>query len=192
MTTGERSKALRLEAEEVLEMIRLRQLFASIGELAATGSYFMDLMMYPDIDLYLPRAEPEKLLAAAAELAKHPAIRRINYMRGGPGELKDGLYLKPVVDHGDWGRPWKIDIWSLPRETMERKQSELRGLKNRMTEGQKSIILETKHRLLNEEGRTPMFSGIHIYHAVIEAGLSDFNEIAGHLRRQGIKLAAAQ
>ena len=143
-------------------------------------------MMYPDIDLYLPPTTPERLLGVAAELGKHNCVERINYRRGGPGELKNGLYLKPVVTHGAWERPWKIDIWSLPSPIVERSQAELDGLRTRMTPKQRSVILDTKYRLLTDEGRTPGLSGIYIYRVVIDNGLEELEDILEFLRRNGV------
>ena len=188
MTPEQRSRALRQEADEVLQLVRLHELCAPIGRLTPTGSYFMDLMMYPDIDVYLPPTTPEVLMGVAVELAKHECVERINYMRGGPRELKDGLYLKPYVTHGGWERPWKIDIWSVPSSLVERKQAELGDLRDRMTPDQRAIILDTKYRLLTDEGRTPMFSGIYIYRAVIGGGLERLEDIVESLRENGIGL----
>ncbi len=188
MTPDDRSRALRQEADQVLDLIRLQELCAPLGTLMPTGSYFMDLMMYPDVDLYLPPTTPQKLLGVAVELSKHDCVQRINYIRGGPGDLKDGLYLKPVVTHGRWERPWKIDIWSLPSSVVEKKQAELDDMRTRMTPEHRAVILDTKYRLLTDAGRTPMFSGIHIYKAVIDNGLAELNDIVEFLKRNGITL----
>jgi len=186
MTPQDRSRALRAEADEVLELIRLGELCAPVGELTPTGSYYLDLMMYPDVDLYLPPTAPETLLGIAAEIAKDARVQRINYIRGGPGDLADGLYIKPVVAYGDWGRPWKIDIWSLPPAVVERKQAELDDLAARMTPRHRAVILDTKYRLLTDQGRTPIFSGIFIYKAVIDNGLEDLGQIVDYLRANGV------
>ncbi len=188
MTPEERSRALRTEADEVLELIRLRELCAPVGELTPTGSYYLDLMMYPDVDLYLPPTTPETLLRIAAEIAKDTRVQRINYIRGGPGDLKDGLYIKPVLAHGDWGRPWKIDIWSLPPDVVGRKQAELDDLSARMAPHHRAIILNTKYQLLTDEGRTPMFSGIFIYQAVIDNGLEELHDVVEYLKANGVAL----
>jgi len=188
MTPEDRSRALRQEADEVLDLVRLHALCAPIGELRPTGSYFMDLMMYPDVDLYLPPTTPDALLKVAVELAKQDCVQRINYIRGGPGDLKDGLYLKPVVAHGGWERPWKIDIWALPSSVAEKKQAELEDLRTRMTPEQRRVILDTKHRLLTDDGRTPMFSGIHIYKAVVDKGLEQLDDIVEFLEKNGINV----
>lgn len=188
MNPEERSRALLREADEVLELIHLKQHCAAIGDITFTGSYFMDLMMYPDVDLYLPQTSPETLLSLAVELSKYDCVQRMNYIRGGPGELKEGLYLKPVVGHGNWGRPWKIDIWSVSTSLMEKKQSELTDLKNRMTPAQRARILNLKHQLLNAEGRTPMYSGFFIYKAVVDHGIEVLEEVIQFLRENKIKI----
>jgi len=190
MTPEERSRLLRTEADEVLESIRLRELCAPVGELTPTGSYYLDLMMYPDVDLYLPPTTPETLLGIAAEIAKDTRVQRINYIRGGPADLADGLYIKPVITYGDWERPWKIDIWSLPPAVVERKQAELDDFAARMTPHHRTIILDTKYRLLTPEGRTPIFSGIFIYKAVIDRGLEDLDQIIEYLSANGVALRA--
>lgn len=173
----------------MLDYVNLRQLLKPLGPVVETGSYFMDLMMYPDIDLNLPLTNPEQLLGVAAELSKLDCVRRIVYRRGMPGELKDSFYIKPEIAYGEWGRDWKVDIWSMPAPLLGSQREHMTDLKHRMTRAQREIILRTKYRLLNSEGRTPMYSGIFIYRAVINEGLSEFEGIVGYLSENGIALS---
>lgn len=179
---------MRKQADEVLETIHLRGHCAAIGSVIPTGSYFLDLMMYPDIDVYLPLTTVENLLALGARLSRYECVKKLNFEKGGPGDLADGLYLSPVVQWGDWGRPWKIDIWSLPMPVVEKKQAQLMDLKRRMNAEQRRRILDTKYRLLTPAGRTPMFSGIHIYRAVIDHNLADLDQIVRFLRVNGVEV----
>ena len=188
MTPEERSRRLREEADEVLELIGLRELLEPLGPITPTGSYFLDLMMYPDIDLQVPHTTPERLVSIGVELAKLPCIKKLRYLRGGSGQLKDGFYIKPEIEYGDWGRLWKVDIWSLPSDVTDRQYREMTGLKDRMTAAQRGTILETKYRLLNDQGRTPMFSGIFIYRAVIDEGLTKHAEIVEYLEAHRIEV----
>lgn len=188
MTPEDRSRALRQEADEVLSLIGLNDLAAPIGPLLPTGSYFLDLMMYPDIDINLPLTTPEKLMNIGVELSKLECVQKLRFLRGKDGPLKGGFYLKPEISYGNWGRLWKIDIWSLPATALETAQTEMIALKNRMTSDHRAIILDTKYRLLTEEGRTPMFSGIFIYRAVIDLGMTEVDEIDEYLVKSGIVL----
>ena len=186
MTASERSAALLKEADELLDFIRLRDYCACIGEIIPTGSYFLDLMMYPDVDLYLPMTTSENILAVAAQLLRLDCVQRITLQKGTEGDLKDGLYLKPVIERGNWERPWKIDIWSLPESVIQKKQAVLIDYKERMTAEHRDRILDFKLRLLTQEGRTPMFSGIHIYKAVIDHDVQDLGQVILFLKENGI------
>jgi hypothetical protein len=188
MTPEEKAQCLRKEADKVLEMVHLKEHCAPIGKTVPTGSYFLDLMMYPDIDLYLPPTTPEGLLTVAMKLVEYDCVKEIVFQKGGPGDLAKGFYLKPVIEHGSWERPWKIDIWSLPLDVVEKKQKELSDIKDRITPVHRRLILEYKYSILTEKKRTPMFSGIYIYRAVMNLGLKDFNEITEYLRENGINI----
>jgi len=188
MTPEDRSRALKQEADEVLDLIGLKMLAAPIGPLMPTGSYFMDLMMYPDIDANLPLTTPDKLLGVGVKLSKLECVKKIRYLRGGPGDLENGFYLKPEIRHGNWGRLWKIDIWSLPSAPLEKAHAEMSDLKSRMTADHRAIILDAKYRLLTPEGRTPMYSGIFIYRAVINHGMTEYGAIVEYLEGNGVIL----
>jgi len=188
MTPEERSRSLRAEADKVLELVRLREYCSEIGELIPTGSYFLDLLMYPDIDLYLPPAPAEAVMQVGMKLVGHDCVRKINFERKSTGELTGGIYLKPYIEYENWGRPWKIDIWSFPLGIIEEKQAELVRLQERMTPEHRRRILGYKFSVLTDEGRTPMFSGIHICRAIVDEGMEDFGLITGYLREHGIKV----
>jgi hypothetical protein len=191
MTPEERSRKLRIEADEVLKMIDLNRHCAPIGKVVPTGSYFMDLMMYPDIDLYLPHTNIEKLFILAAKFAKIKCVKEVVFQKGSAwdkGDLAKGYYLKPIVEFGKWGRPWKVDIWSLPTRIIEKKNKDLQDLKERMTPPQKKLILEYKYRILTDQFRTPMFSGIYIYRAVINLSMTNNKTITQYLKNNGIKM----
>ena len=69
-----------------------------------------------------------------------------------------------------------------------KKQQELVDIKARMTPEHRRVILSYKHSILTDTGRTPMFSGIFIYRAVINEGLRDFDAISAYLRASGIEV----
>ena len=71
---------------------------------------------------------------------------------------------------------------------IKEKQGILEDIKKSMTPRQKRIILDYKYSILTEAGRTPMFSGFFIYRAVVNQGMTDFNEITEYLKDNGIKV----
>ncbi len=182
----ERSAKLKKEANQLLREIKLAELCRDIGELTPTGSYYLDVMIYPDIDLYLPPATPGQLFQIAAHLVENHPVLRVNFLNGGPGPLKNALYIKPVIAMGDWERPWKVDIWAVSQAFIDQKTAELRKYKEIMTPELRELIVDYKYSILNEEFRTPMFSGIFIYQAVLDHGLRNFAEITEYLRENSI------
>jgi hypothetical protein len=163
MNPIERSAKLKKEADELLQKIRLAELCRDIGVLTPTGSYYLDLMVYPDIDLYIPPTTPRKLFQIAAHLVENYPIKSVSFLNGGPGPLEHGIYIKPVIAVGEWERPWKIDIWSVDQNFIIEKSAEMRNFKERMTPEQRELIINYKLSILTPEYRTPMFRGIYIY-----------------------------
>jgi len=188
MIPEKRSRKLRKEADEVLKIINLKRHCVRIGKIIPTGSYFMDLMMYPDIDLYIPYTKIENIFALAAKLALYDCVKEIVFQKGDKGDLAKGYYFKPIIEYGNWGRPWKVDIWFLPITVVEKKQKELQYLIDRMTPAQRKLILNYKYSILTEKGRTPMFSGIYIYRAIINHGMMKYKEITKYLISNSIKM----
>src|SRR4030067_1845380 len=113
----ERAAKLRQEADDVLEQIGLHEILSPYGKVFPSGSYFLDVMVYPDIDLYITKVSLEQLFEIGAQIANCELVTQVVCEKSDdPVHLPDGLYLKPRVNHGDWGRPGKIDIWSLAAE----------------------------------------------------------------------------
>lgn len=188
LTPLERADKLKAEADQLLQDIQLEELCREIGKPMPTGSYFLDTMVYPDIDLYLPPATPTQLLKIGAYLAENHPVTRVNFLNGGSGPLKDALYIKPVIAAGDWERPWKIDIWAVEELFIAEKNAELLRFKEKMTPPLRELIIEYKYSILNEEYRTPMFSGYYVYQAVFDHSMRDYGEITAYLRENGIKV----
>lgn len=184
----ERATRLKKEADELLRDIELEKLTQAIGPLTPTGSYFLDTMIYPDIDLYLPPSTAKQLFDIALQLIDSQPVEKVNFLNGGPGEMKEGLYIKPVLAIGDWERSWKIDIWALPPDVIERKQAALLRYKEAMTAQQRELILNYKFSVLTDQKRTPVFSGIYVYQAVIDQGFDNFDQITDYLRENSIDL----
>jgi hypothetical protein len=115
-------------------------------------------------------------------------VQQVVFEKGDLPSLPGGLYLKVRVEYGDWGRPWKLDIWSIHTALIEEKQHEMERLRQKMTpEFRKQIILY-KDSLITTENRTPMFSGYFIYRAFLDEGLSDPIQVTQYLVKQGIQV----
>jgi hypothetical protein len=184
----ERSAALREEADLVLEQVSLREILRPYGRIVPTGSYYLDVMAYPDIDLYIPKVSIEELFAIGGQFAACERVFQVIFEKSRTADLPGGLYLKPRIDYGAWGRPWKIDIWSLEDGVIEDKMRDMLRFKREMTAELRERILRYKVSILTADLRTPMYSGYYVYRAFIDEGLTDFDGVTRYLVEQGIRM----
>jgi hypothetical protein len=183
-----RSSLLRQEADLVMHAIGLHDILAPYGPVAFIGSYFLDTMAYPDIDISIPPVTIAQLFGIGGRIAASELVAEVVFQRSKPPDPPGGLYLKPRIAYGDWGRPWKIDIWSLSETLISRSVAEMQRFKAAMTEPLREQIIRYKCSILTPAGRTPTYSGYHIYKAFIDEGLSDFGEVTRYLIAHGIRV----
>jgi hypothetical protein len=185
----ERAAKLREEADLVIQEVNLYEALNSYGRIVSTGSYFLNLMMYPDIDLYISKVSIHQLFEIGAQLATSEKVFQVVFEKSRTPRLPGGLYLKARIEYGNWGRFWKIDIWSLKDSVIDEKMKEIHHFKQKMTEPLREQILEYKYSVLTAGNRTPMYSGYFIYKAFIDEGLSDFGDVTQYLVDNGIQVS---
>lgn len=188
MNPIERASVLRQEADVVMREIGLLDLLSQYGEVTFSGSYFLDVMVYPDIDLYLSRVTVAQMFEIGGQLAESASVREVVFAKSSEPDLPGGLYLKPRVDYGNWGRLWKIDIWSLDDVIVEQQMRDMWRFKERMTPQLREQIVAYKVSVLTSAHRTPMYSGYFIYKAFFDEGMTDFAQVTQYLVEHGIRM----
>ena len=108
-----RASRLQLEAGQLMKTIRLMESLQPSGEVFLTGSHFLDVMVYPDLDLYVTMTGIENIFAAAGQMAGNARVARVTYENEDHPGMQAGIFLNLRVNLGDWGRFWKVDIWWL-------------------------------------------------------------------------------
>ncbi len=185
----ERADKLRHEADEVLEIMGLFEILRPYGKVFPSGSYFLDVMVYPDIDMYITTVSLDQLFELAAKIARCELVTQVVFEKtDDPVHMPGGLYLKPRINYGDWGRPWKIDIWSLSEKVIQHKMADMHHFQSRLTPELREKIIRYKLSILTSQLRTPMYSGIYIYKAFIDEGLRDEASVTRYLKSSGIKV----
>jgi hypothetical protein len=183
----ERAAKLRHEADIVLGLIHVYDVLRLYGKVFPTGSYFLDVMVYPDIDLYITKVNLEQLFHIGARIARCELVTQVVFERtDDPVRLPNGLYLKPRVNYGDWGRLWKIDIWALDEKIILEKMADMRHFQAKMTPEMREKIINYKLSVFTPQLRTPAYSGYYIYKAFLDEGFNDFERVTQYLIANGI------
>jgi len=189
MLPFEQSDKLKLEADFVLGLIRLDDILRPYGKVFPTGSYFLNVMVYPDIDLYIPKVSIDQLFMIGARIASCELVTQVVFERtDDPVNLPGGLYLKSRVRYGEWGRPWKIDLWSLEEKVILNKMADMHNFQVKLTPALREQIVRYKLSVMTSQKRTPMYSGYYIYKAFIDEGLADFESVTQYLVSNGIQM----
>jgi hypothetical protein len=173
-----------------LEKVKVDQILASYGKVTPTGSFFLDTMVYPDIDLYLSKVSIPILFEIGGKLAAHELTTDVIFEKSKLSTLPGGLYLKARFDYGEWGRPWKLDIWSLEDSLIDTRMAEMTRLQKKMTAELRESIIRYKLSVMTEQHRTPKFSGYFIYKAFLDEGIRDYGEVTRYLIANGIEMEA--
>jgi hypothetical protein len=186
----ERAACLKSEADTMLDAVHVFDILGKYSRIYPTGSYFLNLMAYPDIDIMIEKVPVQTMFAIGGRLACSEQVFEVKFEKAAPDDplVANGLYLKPRIRWGNWSRPWKIDIWSLDYAQIERKLTEMRKFQSLLTPALRERILCYKVTHLTPEGRTPMYSGYFIYKAVLEEGLTEDEEISASLRKNNIQV----
>jgi hypothetical protein len=115
-------------------------------------------------------------------------VFRVEFEKSNEPQLPGGLYLKPRIAYGDWGRPWKIDIWSLDNTVIEQRMQPMRHFQSKMTAPMREQIIRYKLSVMTRSNRPPMYSGYFIYKAFIDEGMTEFHQVTAYLIANGIRM----
>lgn len=170
-------RALRTEAEEILDGGGLRELLGSYGTVHVTGSYALGLMAWRDLDLYLESVELSclRFFELGGRIAALLSPARMQFIDNRTGHFDDvprGLYWG--VRLGDLpAGAWKIDIWGVPPAACAELIRYCDGIAARLTPPARRIILEIKSQCWRDPEYRKSFSGVDIYKAVLDHGVTD-------------------
>ena len=187
---------LRAEADDILHGDRgVDKILRSYGKVHYTGSYALDLMAWPDIDItMLLDGDPysfDNFFAMGKQLAQVAGVDKIEYwnsMNWDVHNLPKGLYWGVRLDTGTWDVPWKIDVWATNETEFKRNQELMKRLSGELNPEARKLIVEVKHSVITPEGRTPQGSGYYIYEAVLSKGMRTAREIREYVKEHGIDI----
>jgi len=170
------SEKMKSEADEILSDTGLINILTPFGVPHIIGSYAMDLMYNPDIDIVV---EADNLRVASinalSALVKKRDFEKIEYgdfIKFPRGNRPNGYILVLRTTRGDVR--WEIEIWFLSRATKEENDvSQVRAL---LTPESKRAILEFKKQISERNISKHTISSADIYRAVLENNIVNFDE----------------
>ncbi len=188
------AEALRQEAGLLLERSGLAATLHGYGHVHPTGSYALDLMAWRDIDIHLVLFEMwdplDAFFALGHQIAKLRGVTRMtfgNHLRLPYPKLPVGLYWGVRIINSENGQEWKVDIWAVDEAHIHQNDGLMERIRGALDSTSRRLILEMKHALLTDEGRTPFLSGVPLCEAVLFEGLRGEAAIRAYLRQQGVK-----
>lgn len=184
----ERASKLKQEAGEVLKRIGLAERIEPWGKITPTGSYLLDVMAYPDLDLYIPLIPMPELIGIGAAAAEIDIVQKVVFEKSNAPTLPGAAYLMLSIEYGNWGRPWQVHMWSVDEEMLRARMEIYQDFQAKITPALREKILEYKHAVMTVDERTPRYSGYYIYQAFLEEGLVDFPDVTNYLNEHGIKI----
>lgn len=111
---GIKAAAYKKDAAALLKKSKLIELLSRFGKVHFTGSYAYDLMLNPDIDIYLETENPsretaKKILDALIDQGVWNGYMFFDWKKFRRPQFPKSYYLGLKID---WlGKRWKVDIW---------------------------------------------------------------------------------
>ncbi len=184
----EHSELLRQEADKILHVEGLLPLLNTFCTTRVIGSYALDLMTWPDIDIsmVLPHQQDVDLFFdIGKKIALRFHITKISY---------SNHYIRdfPGFDHGlYWGirilfaeKEWKIDLWGYGESDYKMHMAEFDMLHNRLQYVDRTTVLSIKNTISQRpDYRGEVYNSMAVYEAVLSGKVATVQEFERWIER---------
>ena len=181
METHDRLAQVRREADAVLHERGLLAMTRRLGETFVGGSYFSDLMVWRDLDLYIkaPNVSISGFFSLGAEVTERFGAWKSFFTDNRAGDPK-GLYWGFRL--GDLRRgAWKFDIWSVDATQFERSVLQAHEFVDRLTPEFRDAILRIKEQYWDDPRYRGTITSATIYEAVLDSGVRTVAEFDAYI-----------
>lgn len=186
-----KSNELREQAKSILKGSKLLDLLSQHGEVKIGGSYALDLMNRPDIDIFVVTGKHDwnKIVELHRQIMETKYFREFDFLNWIDFEPDDpdamrGYYFQTWIPK--FGQLWKMDIWFITPE-FDKTNEKVEVIKEKLaTAGDeaKIAILQIKDTMREGKKYKKGVSGELIYTAVLDHGVRDvkaFEKFTGNL-----------
>ena len=182
------SRLLRQEASELLDKEGLLLMLNAFGTTQVIGSYTLDTMTWPDIDISMNLPDEqnvERFFELGKRIATKFQITKMSYsnhfIRNFPG-FDHGLYWGIQLRYAE--REWKIDLWGYGDTDYQKHIAESDALHQRLQRADRTAILRIKHAICQHpDYRGNVYNSMAIYRAVLEDKVESVDEFKAWLEK---------
>jgi hypothetical protein len=183
------SDQMKAVADRILRESGIIDVLKEYGEVKIGGSYALDVMLRPDIDLFVitPEHDWEKVTSVYSKIMARRYFREFDFVNwvdfDGEGVVSmRGYYFQPWVPID--GRLWKMDIWLITAD-QDRSDSLTNHFKELLgrepDESKRIAILEIKKAMLEGKKYRNGVNGRLIYEAVLEGAVKSVEDFEKYL-----------
>ena len=163
------------EAKDFVEFTQLNQRLESF-EFYFTGSYALDAMAWPDVDINVRFAgHHEDVFALGSEILREVSPSWFELRQAANEKDSPGIYFLGFETRRQ-SILWNVDIWFLDDDRFVANQDWLRATCSAMTSELRDSIVAIKHSLLTRGVYPAERASMDVYAAVLGAGVRDVEE----------------
>lgn len=185
-----KADALHIEANYIINDLGLGEILSKYcKKIFYTGSYYLNTLAWGDLDISVILNSNffsmNDFMCITKEIGLIEGIQKINYrnyLKEDPRPIPIGLYNGIYLDIGS--KIWKIDLWAVDETKIENDKKEMKRILDKIDSKKRELILEVKNKILTKSGRTPPFSGFHIYKCVVDRNMKNSSEIIEYMREK--------
>lgn len=170
-----RSDEVKKEADKLLNESKLPQILSQYGDVRATGSYPLNVMLRPDLDFLVvaEKNDRNKAFEIVTEIIRSNYFEEVDFVNHVDFRQSGGItgfYIQPRVVIGE--RKWKLDIWLMDEKDFRPYTQEFLDLIKDDPDSQKRMaILKLKDEMSEGSKYIKGVDGKLIYEAVLKNGV---------------------
>lgn len=172
-----RSQQLHDDGAYILNTLPLRQILEHYGALAIVGSFDLNFLIKPDLDLYVKVTNYNvrrhfEIFAEITE-ALHPLRMKYLDLRVANWPdfpMREGLFIGLSIPLN--GIEWSVDGWALTPEIFEERVSYHNEIKRLMTEAMRPILWDIKSQIY----KSPDYRSGDLYKAVLKENVTTLTD----------------
>lgn len=181
------NELIKKEADEILSQKGLLAILNAYGNAHVSGSYFLNLMTWRDLDIYLETENITEtdffLLGGRIASTFNPVKMSYRNERKAktPG-LPNGLYWGTYLGNERAG-DWKIDIWAVDKSECQQLLDHCEAIRKKLTPEASLYILNIKSQCWKDPAYRRSYTSGDIYKAVLEKNITTIEGFKDWIRR---------